>query len=270
MTPNPMPSCSAPIGVFDSGVGGLSVLTALRQALPQEDFLYLADSAHAPYGEKSPDYIRARCFALCDFLLRQEVKAIVIACNTATAVALPALRTHYAVPIIALEPAVKPAVAASRRHGVGVLATARTLESQHFLELAARFANQAQIIPQACPRLVTLLEAGEEHSPAMQAAVQDYVAPVLEAGADALVLGCTHFVFLRDQIAEAAGREVTLHDSGAGVARVLQRRLEDQHVLSPRSNTGVLRFFSSAATERMQGLMARLWGDGLALELLKA
>lgn len=264
------PSLLAPIGVFDSGVGGLSVLTSLRQALPQEDFLYLADSAHAPYGEKSPDYIRARCFALCDFLLRQGVKAIVIACNTATAVALPTLRAHYAVPIIALEPAVKPAVSASRRHEVGVLATARTLESQHFLDLAARFAGQAHIIPQPCPRLVALLEAGEEHSPAMQKAVHDYVVPLLAAGADALVLGCTHFVFLRDQIAATAGEAVTLHDSGAGVARVLQRRLEVQQSLRPRHEAGLLRFLSSAATERMQALMVRLWGETLTLEPLKA
>lgn len=270
MNPSLASSCFAPIGVFDSGVGGLSVLTALRQVLPQEDFLYLADSAHAPYGEKSPDYIRARCFALCDFLLRKGVKAIVIACNTATAVALPALRAHYAMPIIALEPAVKPAVAASRCHEIGVLATARTLESRHFLDLAARFADQAHIISQPCPRLVTLLEAGEEHSPAMQTAVQEYVAPLLAAGADALVLGCTHFVFLRDQIAAAAGDAVTLHDSGAGVARVLQRRLEAQQTLRPRHEAGLLRFLSSAATERMQGLMARLWGGALTLEPLKA
>jgi glutamate racemase len=270
MNRNPVPSPSSPIGVFDSGVGGLSVLTTLRQALPQEDFLYLADSAHAPYGEKSSEYIRARCFSLCDFLLQHGVKAIVIACNTATAVALPALRAHFPVPIIALEPAVKPAVATSRCHEVGVLATARTLESQHFLDLAARFANQAHIIPQPCPRLVTLLEAGEEHSSAMQAAVQDYVEPLLAAGADALVLGCTHFVFLRDQIAAVAGDGVTLHDSGAGVARVLQRRLETQQTLRPRDESGFLRFFSSAATDRMQGLMTRLWGGALTLEPLKA
>ena len=257
-----------PIGVFDSGIGGLSVLRALRAHLPAEDFLYIADSAHAPYGEKPEKDIRDRCFALCDTLLARNAKAIVIACNTATAVALAALRAYYSVPIIALEPAVKPAIAATHSKIIGVLATRRTLESRRFQELAARFADQARIIPQPCPTLVTLLESGDRDSPAMTAAIRSYIDPLLAAGADTLVLGCTHFVFLHEQIQAAAGPATRLVDSSAGVARNLHNRLQTASLLKTGATPGTESFWSTAATPQMQNIMQRLWPTPLKLESL--
>lgn len=259
---------TAPIGVFDSGVGGLSVLQALRALLPQEDYLYVADTAHAPYGEKSETYIRDRCFALADFLVTQGAKALVVACNTATAVALKDLRLRYTLPVIALEPALKPAVAASRSGVVGVLATRRTVESAHFQGQVARHSDVARILPQPCPRLVTLLESGAQDTPEMTAALRDYIDPLLAAGADALVLGCTHFVFLRAAIQQLVGSAVTLHDSGAGVARVLRDRLDSMQALNPQGKTGSVRFWSSAATPATNAVIARLWGAPLTVQPL--
>jgi glutamate racemase len=259
---------AAPIGVFDSGIGGLSVLLALRTLLPHEDYLYCADTAHAPYGEKSEAYIRERCFALAEFLLAQGAKALVIACNTATAVALKDLRLRYTVPVIALEPALKPAVAASRSGVVGVLATRRTVESAHFQGQVARYGGAAHILPQPCPRLVTLLESGAQDTPEMAAALQGYLAPLLAEGADALVLGCTHFVFLRDAIQALVGTNIALFDSGAGVARVLRDRLHSMNALNPQTNAGSVRFWSSAATPATTAVMARLWGAPLTVQHL--
>lgn len=263
-SPTPSPK-TAPIGVFDSGIGGLSVLQALRAHLPHEDYLYCADTAHAPYGEKSEDYIRARCFALADFLIAQGAKALVVACNTATAVALKDLRLRYTLPVIALEPALKPAVAASRSGVVGVLATRRTVESAHFQGQVARHGGTARILPQPCPKLVTLLEAGAQDKPEMAAALQDYLSPLLAEGADALVLGCTHFVFLRDVIQALVGPDIALFDSGAGVARVLRDRLQSMAALNPQTTAGSVRFWSSAASEKTKTVMERLWGQAITL-----
>lgn len=259
---------TAPIGVFDSGVGGLSVLQALRALLPQEDYLYLADTAHAPYGEKSESYIRDRCFALSDDLMAKGAKALVVACNTATAVALKDLRLRYTLPVIALEPALKPAVAASRSGVVGVLATRRTVASAHFQGQVARYRDVARILPQPCPRLVTLLESGAQDTPEMTAALHDYIDPLLAAGADALVLGCTHFVFLRAAIQHLVGATISLHDSGAGVARVLRDRLQAMAALNPQTVPGSVNFWSSAATPATAGIMARLWGAPLTVAQL--
>lgn len=268
MTAHTTPNASAPVGVFDSGVGGLSVLQALRRLLPHEYFIYVADTAYAPYGEKSEAAIQARCFALSDFLLQQGVKALVIACNTATAVGLQSLRARYNLPILALEPALKPAVAASRSHVVGVLATRRTVESTHFQAQVARYNDEARIVAQPCPQLVMLLEAGAIDSPAMTEALQDYIAPLLAQGADTLVLGCTHFVFLREHIRRIAGDAVQLFDSGDGVARVLRDRLDAAGLRNPQTTPGQVSFYSSAATPATQQVMERLWGEALPLQPL--
>ncbi len=263
---SPSPTTPAPIGVFDSGIGGLSVLQALRTLLPHEDYLYCADTAHAPYGEKSEAYIRDRCFTLADFLIAQGAKALVVACNTATAVALKDLRLRYTLPVIALEPALKPAVAASRSGVVGVLATRRTVESAHFQGQVARHGATARVLPQPCPRLVTLLEAGAQDTPEMTVALHGYIDPLLAEGADALVLGCTHFVFLRAAIQAIVGTNIPLFDSGAGVARVLRDRLHSMNALNPSPNPGSVRFWSSAANPQTEAIMARLWGAPLIVQ----
>ncbi len=221
---HPTPS-TAPIGIFDSGIGGLSVYQALRQNLPWEDMIYVADSGHAPYGERSVEYITERAFAITRFLLEQGAKAIVVACNTATVVAVERLRQHFSLPIIALEPAIKPAIEHSRSGSVGVLATRRTLESPAVQRLCQTYGQERNIILQACPGFVEHVEQGRMHSPEALALVGHYVTPLLDAGVDTLVLGCTHYVYLHQAIQQHSGAHVRLLDSSAAVARQVARRL---------------------------------------------
>ena len=191
-----MPS-EAPVGVFDSGVGGLSVLADIRAQLPSESLLYVADSGHVPYGEKSPAYIRARCRKISAFLLEMGAKALVLACNTATVAAIADLRAQYPnVPILGLEPAIKPAAAQTRSGVIGVLATSGTLASDRFATLRDQFAGAAHVVTQACPGLVECVERGDLHSPETRQLLARYVAPLLAAGCDTLILGCTHYPFL--------------------------------------------------------------------------
>ena len=191
-----------PVGVFDSGVGGFSVVRAMRALLPQLDIFYVADSAHAPYGSKPPEYVRQRASHITRFLLEQGVAAIVVACNTATAMAVDQLREQFEVPIVAMEPAVKPAVAATRSGVIGVLATAGTLESVRYRQLLARHGSQVQVLGRVCHHWVELVESGALHSGAARELVSAEVLPLLQAGADTLVLGCTHFPFLAPLIRE--------------------------------------------------------------------
>lgn len=191
-----MAALHAPVvGVFDSGVGGISVLRHIRDSLPSEDLVYCADSLHTPYGGKSPEQIRQRSLALTAFLLEQGAKAIVLACNTATAAAVAALRERYALPIIGMEPAVKPAVAATRSGVVGVLATVGTLKSAQFAALLENYGKGVQVVTQACHGLVECVERGDLDAPATRALVRRYVEPLLAQGADTIVLGCTHYPF---------------------------------------------------------------------------
>jgi len=249
----------APIGVFDSGVGGLSVLREIRRALPHEDLIYVADSGHAPYGDRDSDFIETRSVAIVDFLLARGAKAIVIACNTATAAAVATLRARYRMPIVAMEPAVKPAAANTRSGVVGVLATRGTVESAAFAQLIERFGADAKVLAQACPGLVERVEAGDPSGPESRALVERYVRPLVEQGADTLVLGCTHYPFLAPLIAEIAGPDVAIIDPAAAVARELKRRLETASLLSPATHRGEETFWTSAAVDQARAVFAGLW-----------
>jgi glutamate racemase len=251
---------SQPIGVFDSGVGGLSVLHAIRRLMPDEELIYVADSAHVPYGEQSSAYIQQRALTLTRFLLAQGVCAVVVACNTATAAAAGLLRATFAVPIVAMEPAVKPAVAATRTGVVGVLATTGTLQSATFAALLGRFAGGVTVVAQPCPGLVEQVEAGDLAGPATRALVEAYTAPLLAAGADTLVLGCTHYPFLRPLIAEVAGPQVTLVETGGAVARRLQQVLAEQAPAVAGPRPGCEQFYTSGNCAVVGPVMARLWG----------
>lgn len=256
-----------PVGVFDSGVGGLSVLGEIRARLPAEDLLYVADSRHAPYGEKSPDFIRARALAITRFLIGQGAKAVVVACNTATAAAAGLLRETFPVPILAMEPAVRPAAAATRRRIVGVLATAGTLESARFAALLARFGEGIQVLARPCPGLVERVEQGDLDGPATRALLEHYARPLLDRGADTLILGCTHYPFLRPLLAGIAGPEVVLIDTGAAVARHLAATLAAQGLAAPE-RAGGERFWSSAGAGAAAAVMGRLWGRRVAVDSL--
>lgn len=258
----------APIGVFDSGVGGLSVLRHICAQLPGESIIYVADSAHAPYGDKSPAAIRARADALSDFLLEAGAKAIVVACNTATAAAVAHLRARLTVPIIGMEPAVKPAVAATRNRVVGVLATTGTLKSAQFAALLDTFAAGVEIVARAGHGLVECVERGELDTPATRALLEQHLAPLIARGADTLVLGCTHYPYLRASIEAIVGDSMAIIDTGEAVARQLARQLEQQG-LAARSTARQHRFWTTGDAARAQAIMSHLWGAPIAVRALE-
>lgn len=260
--------CEAPIGVFDSGVGGLSVLGEIRARLPNESLLYVADSGHVPYGEKSPEYIRERCRYIADFLLGEGAKALVVACNTATVAAVAELRErHPDLPIVGMEPAVKPAAAATRSGTVGVLATTGTLKSARFAALLDRFAHDVRVVTQPCPGLVECVEQGELTAPQTRALLASYVQPLLAAGCDTLILGCTHYPFLKPLLRELVPAEVELIDTGAAVARQLARLLGERDLLSAGAAQAA-RFWSSGEPAALARVLPVLWGEAAAVAAL--
>ncbi len=255
------------IGVFDSGVGGLSVLRHIRSTLPDARLLYIADSAHVPYGDKPLHYIEQRAISLTRFLIEQGAEAIVIACNTATAAAAATLRQNFAHPIIGMEPAVKPAVAATRSGVVGVLATVGTLRSARFAALLERHANGIEIITQGCPGLVEQVEKGDLAGSDTRMLVERYTQPLLSSGADTMILGCTHYPFLAPLIREVAGEHVALIDTGLAVARQLQRRIETELSESPPGD-GSAHFFTSGYVPLASLIMSKLWGNRVDVQEL--
>ncbi len=214
------------VGVFDSGVGGLSVLHHIRAALPDARLIYVADSGHVPYGDKPASYIERRALTITQFLVDQGAEAVVVACNTATAAAIAPLRARHALPIVGMEPAVKPAVAATRSGVVGVLATTGTLESARFAALLEKYGGDVEIVTQGCPGLVEQVERGELNGHETRALLERYTGPLLARGADTLILGCTHYPFLAPLIRDVVGEKIALVDTGAAVARELKRRID--------------------------------------------
>jgi glutamate racemase len=216
-----------PVVVMDSGVGGLSVLRSLLQQLPSEPFIYLADSAHVPYGDKPQDFIVERTLALAKYARDDlQAKALVIACNTATAAAVSQVRSQW--PdwvVVGIEPAVKPAAHHTQRGVMGILATSNTLASQKFQALVEEHAAGKQVVVQACPGLVECIESGDLESPRLKSLLSSYVQALLDQHADVIVLGCTHYPFLTRLIAAQAGPDVEILETGGPVARETRRRL---------------------------------------------
>lgn len=236
------------------------MLRHIREMLPDACLVYVADSGHVPYGNKPSEYIVERSITIAQFLVEQGAEAIVIACNTATAAAAAILRSKFNLPIVAMEPAVKPAVAATRSGVVGVLATAGTLESARFAALLDRYAGDVKIVMQGCPGLVEQIERGDLSGPQTRALVERYTIPLLDRGADTLILGCTHYPFLASLLHEVAGKNVVLIDTGAAVARELRRRVDTELVPKISRSAGSV-FFASGNTGQASRIMSLLLGE---------
>lgn len=258
-----------PIGVFDSGLGGLSVLHEMRKLMPAEDFIYVADSGHVPYGDKPPEYINERCVHIGAFLVSHNAKAIVIACNTASATGIMPLRNRWPhIPVVGMEPAVKPATAATKSKVVGVLATVGTLKSARFAALLDRFAKEVEVVMQPAPGLVECVERGDLTSKATRELVASFVNPLLEKKVDVIVLGCTHYPFLRKVIGDIAGPNVALIDTGAAVARQVMRKLGEIDLLCDPGHKGGESFYSSGNVPDGQKALRLLWNPQAKLHSL--
>ncbi|GAB3628068.1 glutamate racemase [Pandoraea terrae] len=254
---------NSPIGIFDSGLGGLSVLQAVRSLLPHAPLIYCADSRYAPYGERTDAFLSARTVAIGDWLRAQGAKALVVACNTATAHGIAALRAQAEWPVIGVEPGIKPAAQASRSGVIGVLATAATLRSQKFQRLLAEHTNEGRrFLCQPGHGLVECIEAGDIDSPEVMSLLQTYLAPMLDQGVDTLVLGCTHYPFLIPAIRKLTGDRLTLVDTGAAIARQLARQLAANGLTAaestPLAAPGTLTLCTTAGASALQTMADRL------------
>lgn len=240
------------IGVIDSGVGGLSVLREIKAQLPEQDLTYLGDTAWCPYGTKSFPEICQRTCALTDFLIARGAEVIVVACNSATIVAIQTLRTQYPVPFVGMEPGVKPAAALTHTGTIGVLATEASLAGEKFHHLVARHARDLHVITTPCPRFVDLVEAGRLRGPEVDAAIEEYTDGMIAAGADVLILGCSHYPFLKPALQNKLPSHIRFIDTGQAIAR---RVKEHSLTASPHPVTEI---FTTGNPSQMSRLLELL------------
>jgi len=249
---------SRPIGVFDSGVGGLTVLHECLVTMPNEDFVYLGDHARLPYGPRSRDEVRRFAHEIGVYLERQGVKMVVVACNTATSVALPDLQEQLAVPVVSvIVPEAHAAVQATRNRRIGLLATELTVESRRYESLVHTLDAGVRFTALACPKLVPLIEAGDTYSDELVAAVREYAAPLKEAGCDTVILGCTHYPLLRPVFQRTFGRDVTLVFSADETAREVAETLARKGFDNDLSREGQYRFLTTGDPELFRSLGER-------------
>jgi len=260
MTQNMMNTNNAPIGIFDSGVGGLTVARAIIDQLPGESILYIGDTARGPYGPKSLADVRSYALEIMDQLVKAGVKAIVIACNTASAAMLRDARERYGIPVIeVIQPAVRRAVSATRSGKVGVIGTVATIESKAYLDAFAA-APQLQITAKACPLFVEFVESGKTSGDEITKIAQDYLKSMQEANIDTLVLGCTHYPLLTGVISYVMGNDVTLVSSAEETAKDLYRTLVENNLLNSGAAKVSHRFVATADTDRFTTLAKRFLG----------
>lgn len=250
----------APIGAFDSGVGGLSILAEIRRLLPAENLIYLADSAHCPYGVKPAEEIRQRALEATDFLVSQGSKIVVVACNSASVAGLDQIReVHPNIPIIGVEPALKPAHDLTRNGKIGVLATKLTINGDRFSILVEKYGTGVEVYTQPAPGLVELVEAGKIETEETEVVLKEYLTPLLEKGIDTLVLGCTHYPFLKKVIQKITGPEVTILDTGIAVAKRTVQVLEQTGLRNTGLQPGKEIFYTSGVPEMVLDVIRRLW-----------
>ena len=256
------PALTAPVGFFDSGIGGLSVLQAARCVLPRENMLYFADSAHCPYGSRSGEFVRNRALAITRFLLDKGAKAVVVACNSASEAALEFLRQAFPdLEVVGIEPAVKVAQRLSRNHKIGVLGTALTLKGRRFSRLLENFSSGMEVYTRPVAGLVESIEAGRFDDPRTIAIIKKNLRPLQEKGIDTLVLGCTHYPVIKVRIAALCGPGVEVIDTGEPVARQLWRRLAVSGRLNPGPGAGRIEYFSSGDARVVEPVMRAIMVD---------
>lgn len=250
-----------PIGVFDSGVGGISVLRELVALMPNENYIFLGDSKNAPYGTKTLAEVQELTCADASYLMARDVKALVVACNTATSAAIHILRKKYPnIPVIGIEPALKPAVLAKEQPKVLVMATPMTLREEKFHHLMEKFEQDATIIPMPCPGLVEFVERGETSGEGLELFLQELFADYVKNPVDCVVLGCTHYPFVRETIQKVLGSHVKLFDGGAGTARETRRRLAENDMLNPSREQGCVEIENSMESDEILRLSRFLLG----------
>lgn len=254
-----------PIGIFDSGVGGLSVTREIHRALPAEDLLYVADTAYYPYGDRPSTEVRARALAVGRYLEREGAKLLIAACNTATGAALEVLREAVGIPVIGLEPAVKTGVARTRNGLVGVMATAGTLASDRFARLVRDHAAGVTVLPQPCPGLADVIEEGDLEGPRLVALLERLTAPLRAAGVDTVVLGCTHYPFVQEALGRVLGPGVALVDSAPAIARRAAALLDGGGRRTDPEPVS-LRVLATGEPAPVAHVVQRLWGSPLSVE----
>jgi glutamate racemase len=242
------------IGIFDSGIGGISVWKELYRLLPNQDFIYVADSAYCPYGRKLPEEIIARAEKISQFLLDKNVDIIVVACNTATAAAISYLRSHFSIPFVGMEPAIKPAALESKSGVVGVLATAGTFKGSLYINTLTKFAANVKVIEQIGDGLVELVEAGKTSGNEVETLLHKYIDPMLAANADKIVLGCTHYPFLTDAIRKITNNAVEIINPAPAVALQTQKNITANNIHDKNTKSKNL-FFSTGNIETMKMLV---------------
>ncbi|MCL4274250.1 MAG: glutamate racemase [Anaerolineales bacterium] len=254
-------SSNNPIGIFDSGVGGLSVLREIRAQMPNEHLIYFGDQGHVPYGPRSMEQIQGFSEGITKFLLKHNSKIIVVACNTASAAALKHLRATFPdVQFVGMEPAVKPAAEKTQTGKVGVLATPATFQGALYASVVERFANGVELYQNTCPGLVDQIEKGELDSPATRAILEDALLPMLEKNIDTVVLGCTHYPFVIPLIEQIVGGNVRVIDPAPAVAKQVKRLLDAGGMLNQNGDEGTVRFITSGEADSVKRLLSTLLG----------
>jgi glutamate racemase len=257
-------NAAAPVGIFDSGIGGLTVAHAVMQQLPQESVTYFGDTARVPYGPKSPDTVRRYSREIASFLVDQGVKTLVVACNTATAHALPALRESLTIPVLGvIDPGARAAVRATRNGHVGVIGTAGTIKSGAYERALRALEPSLRITARACPLFVPLVEEGWIDHEATRLVAREYLTPLLREQVDTLVLGCTHYPLLKQVIADVLGEDVTLIDSAEETARETAAVLNEECLTASAGATGSHRFIASDDPLMFLQLGQRFLGDAI-------
>ncbi len=242
---------NAPIGIFDSGIGGLSILNEIARLFPNEDLIYVSDNAHAPYGSLSIEAIQERSHVIAQWFLEQHCKLVVVACNTATTNAIAALRSHFKIPFVGIEPAIKPAALQTKTGVIGVLATKGTLASDLFHQTVQTYASGIKIVEQEGKNLVSMIESGTTDGAHMEELLREYVTPMLEAEADHLVLGCTHYPFLIPCLQKILPEKVQIVDCSPAVAKQVGRILEKHQLLSSRTQKGTTHFYCTGSKKAL-------------------